>query len=123
MILLGAVPLDVFVGVKIAFQLQNANRHSLIEQDLYRSFGGIRARGIGVEVHHDVFCMALDGLHLVGGESRAATGHHVLYSSYIDADHVHVTFHQNRRFALAHDLLGAMKIVKYLALLVDLGLR
>ena len=81
--------------------------------------GRVGARGVGIEIHHDALGVALERAHLGVGERRAAAGHHVVDARRIDADHVHVAFHQHRVVGLAHRILGAMQIVQHVALAIE----
>ena len=103
--------LHVFVGIEILLQLQHAHLKILVEQHLDGSLGGVGARGIGIEIHHDAFGVPFERANLRVGERGAATGHHVANARRIDSDHVHVAFHQHGVLGFADRVLGAVQVI------------
>ena len=90
-----AVRLYVFVGIEIAFKLQDANLQVFIQQHLDGSLGRICAGGIGIEIHNDSFGVALQRADLGVGERRAAARDDVAHARRKDADDIHVAFHEH----------------------------
>src|SRR5579872_5650191 len=67
--------------------------------------------------------MALHSLHLMIGQRRAAAGDDLLHSGSVDADHVHVAFHQYRAIRVVDAVLRAMQVVQNVTLAIDRRFR
>ena len=96
--------------------------HGFIQQQLDRALGRVLTGCVGVEIHRDVAAVALQHPHLGIGQRRPATGDHLGNARGVDADRVHVAFHQNGAVPFADPLLGAMEVVQDVALLVHRSL-
>ena len=114
----GAALLAILVRIETAFQFHDAHVHTLVQQQVDGPLRRVRPRRIRIEIHYDLPGMPPQRLHLLRRQRRSATRHHLAHARRVDADRIHVPFHQYRPIRLPDAFLGPVQVVEHGALLI-----
>ena len=117
-----ALAANIEIRVEARFEGQHLDLKFLFDQQAQGTLGGLRSRSIGIKVHHDVLAEPPEQLGLDLGESGTGAGNHVLETSGVDGDAVHLAFDDDGIF-LANPFLGLVEIEKNSPLGIDRRLR
>src|SRR5262249_9185172 len=110
---------NVEVGIVSGLERQDFEIEFFFDKKAERALGGSGTRGIGIEIHYNIFRVSRQKLGLQFGKSSPGAGDDVVESGGENRDAIHLAFHQDGVIKLADRFLRLIQIEKYARLRIN----